>query len=91
MHTGAGAIIGQFLFDGEQVKGEVNSKVVEVVAAAERDASDRISRDRIPRQYQEAVKRYFSAVHKSMGNPPSEDGGASSEASPNPGEAEGGS
>jgi len=69
----------------------VNSKVVDVVSAAERDASDRISRDRIPRQYQEAVKRYFSAVHKSMGTKRSEGNGASSEPGSNPGEAEGGS
>jgi len=62
VHTGKGAIIGQFLVDGEQVKGDVSPEFAEIVTAAERDASDAVSRDRIPRQYQEAVKEYFSDV-----------------------------
>lgn len=64
VHTGRGAIIGQVQFDGEQVKGEVDAQLVDVVTAAERDASDRINRDRIPRQYQKAVKAYFSDMRK---------------------------
>ena len=67
VHTGKGAIIGQFLIDGEQVKGDVSSGLVEVVSAAERDASDRINRDRVPRQYQKAVKAYFSNVQRAVG------------------------
>ncbi len=66
VHTGKGAIIGQFLFDGEQVKGEVSSSFVEVVTAAEHEASDRINRNRIPRQYHKAVKAYFSNVQRSI-------------------------
>ncbi len=62
--TGRGAIIGQVFFEGDQVKGKINSELVEVVTAAERDASDRISRDRVPRQYQKAVRAYFSNVKK---------------------------
>jgi hypothetical protein len=62
VETTKGAIIGQFLVDGEQVKGDVTPEFAEVVTAAERDASDAVSRDRIPRQYQEAVKEYFSDV-----------------------------
>lgn len=66
VHTGKGAIIGQFLFDGEQVKGDISTSLSEVVSAADRDASDRISRDRIPRQYHKAVKNYFSNMQRSM-------------------------
>jgi len=66
VHTGKGAIVGQFLVDGEQVKGDVKSTLVEVVSAAERDASDRINRDRIPRQYHNAVKAYFSNIQRSV-------------------------
>jgi hypothetical protein len=66
VHTGRGAIIGQIRFDGEQVKGDVSSSFAEVVTAAERDASDRINRDRVPRQYQKAVKAYFSNVQRSV-------------------------
>jgi len=64
--TTKGAIIAQFLVDGEQVKGEVTSDFVNLMTAAQHDASDRISRDRIPRQYQKAVKSYFSNVQKSL-------------------------
>ena len=66
VHTGKGAIVGQFLVDGEQVKGEMKSNLVEVVSAAEREASDRINRDRIPRQYHKAVKAYFSNIQRSV-------------------------
>jgi len=64
--VGKGGISGAFLVDGEQVPGEVGASVSEVVSAAERDASDRIKRDRIPRQYQDAVKAYFSSVKRSI-------------------------
>lgn len=66
VHTGAGAIIGQFFVDGEQVRGEVTTGFSELVSSAEREASDRINRDRIPRQYQKAVKEYFSNVKRSV-------------------------
>jgi hypothetical protein len=66
VHTGRGAIIGQLRFDGEQVKGEVTSNLADVITAAERDATDRIDRDRVPRQYQKAVKAYFSNVQRSV-------------------------
>jgi hypothetical protein len=66
VHTGKGAIIGQFLVDGQQVKGEVSTDFAEVISAAERDASDRINRNRVPRQYHKAVKDYFSNVQRSM-------------------------
>jgi len=64
VHTGKGAIIGQFLVDGEQIKGDVATAFTEVISAAERDAADRISRDRVPRQYQRAVREYFSNVQR---------------------------
>ena len=75
VHTGKGAIIGQFLVDGEQAKGEVKSVLAEVASAAERDASDRINRDRVPRQYQKAVKEYFSSVKRSSENVGGRDSG----------------
>lgn len=68
VHVGKGGITGEFLVDGAQVPGEIGTSVSEVVSAAERDASDRIKRDRIPRQYQTAVKAYFSNVRRSIGS-----------------------
>lgn len=65
--SGKGAIIGQVLVDGEQVKGDANPQLGEIASAAERDASDRINRDRVPRQYQKAVKGYFSTMREAMG------------------------
>lgn len=77
VHTGKGAIIGQFLVDGEQVKGEVSSDFTEVFSAAERDASDRINRDRVPRQYQKAVKTYFSTVQRLSERKPADESDSS--------------
>ena len=75
VHTGAGKIIGQFLVDGEQLKGGVSSELAEVVAAEERDATDAVNQDRIPRQYQKSVKEYFSYVQKALGKPTEPAGG----------------
>jgi hypothetical protein len=82
--TGEGAIIGQFLFEGEQVKGDVSSSLTEIVSAAEHDASDRINRNRIPRQYHQAVKSYFSTMQRSIAdanltNPATAGGGTTDE------------
>jgi hypothetical protein len=67
VHTGPGRIIGQFLVEGEQIKGEASSELVEVVTAEERNATDAIQRDRIPRQYQRSVKEYFSRMQRALG------------------------
>lgn len=76
--TTKGRIIGQFLIDGKQVKGQVNSELVEVLAAEERDATDLIHRDRIPRQYHKSVRDYFSSVQEQIGP----DGSVSESAKP---------
>ncbi len=64
VETTKGRIIGQFLVDGEQVKGEASEEFVELIAAAERDAIDTVDNDRIPRQYQKAVREYFKRLPK---------------------------
>ena len=66
VQTTKGAIVGQFLVDGEQVRGETSKALEEVVAAAERDASDLVYRDRIPRQYHKAVRKYFKAIQETV-------------------------
>lgn len=66
VHVGKGAIVGQVLFEGEQVKGDVNPSVVRIVTAAEREASDLVNRDRVPRQYQKSVRAYFSNVKRAV-------------------------
>jgi len=66
VHTGKGAIVGQLVFEGEQVPGEASSELTKTVAAAEREASDLIHRDRVPRQYHKAVRSYFSKVNRDL-------------------------
>jgi len=80
VHTGKGAIVGQFLFEGEQVKGDVPSSFTETVSAAEREASDLIHRDRVPRQYHKAVKAYFSSIQESVKREPAQTGATPSDA-----------
>ena len=72
VHTGKGAIIGQFLVDGEQIRGDVSSEFSEAAAAAAREASDAIARKQIPRQYHDAVKDYFKRFEEVAGSPSGE-------------------
>ncbi len=72
----AGSIIGQFLVDGPQEKGDVSSAAKEVINSAERDAADAINRKRIPRRYQDVVRRYFTDMQESAGVTPQEAGEA---------------
>ncbi len=60
--TTEGAIIGKMFIDGEQVRGDVSSRAVELFSAAERDATDALNKNRIPNQYRTAVKNYFSQI-----------------------------
>ncbi len=57
-----GKIIGQQLVDGPQVRGEATAEAREAVIAAQRDATDAISRDEIPRQYDRVVRTYFDRL-----------------------------
>lgn len=66
VHSGAGAIIGQYLVDGEQIKGEISADLHELVVAGQRDAADAIQQKRIPRQYHGAIKKYFSDLEKEI-------------------------
>lgn len=81
VETRKGAIIGQFEVEGEQVAGEVNSRFAEVVTAAEREASERVSRDRVPRQYHKTVKKYFSDLKGALDAMPKADKGGGSSVS----------
>ncbi len=65
--TTQGRIIGQFLVDGEQVKGAATAQIRETLSAAEREATEAINRDRVPRHYQDAVKLYFSKLRLDLG------------------------
>ncbi len=65
--TTKGAVIGQFRVSGEQMNGDVSKEFAETVVAAEHEASDRINRHRVPRQYQSAIKAYFSSVQRAIG------------------------
>jgi len=65
--TTKGRIIGQFLVDGEQVKGESTEQFVELITAAERAATDTVNRDRLPRQYQKSVREYFARLPADFG------------------------
>jgi hypothetical protein len=87
VQTTKGAIVGQFLVDGEQVRGETSKPLAEAVTAAERDASDLIYRDRIPRQYHKAIKNYFSTMQKSLGNKSKPDAGENAKPSTKDGAA----
>lgn len=70
VETTKGKIIGQFLVDGEQIKGEATEEFTELIAAAERDATDSIERSRVPRQYHKALREYFARLPGNVPMPP---------------------
>ncbi|MHC4444755.1 MAG: hypothetical protein ACYTF1_17605 [Planctomycetota bacterium] len=59
VYTNRGRIISQQWVDGEQYKGEVSQEFLDANIAAERDVTDAIAREKIPRVYQTPVKEYF--------------------------------
>ena len=57
--TKPGSIISQQWVDGEQFKGGVSREFSEAMIAAEREITDAIAREDIPRNYHESIGKYF--------------------------------
>jgi DNA-binding transcriptional regulator/RsmH inhibitor MraZ len=57
-----GAIIGQMLIDGPQVRGEASAAALSAAAAEVRDALDAIEREEVPRQYRKVLQEYFERL-----------------------------
>ena len=74
VRTQEGTIISEILFKGDQVKGDASVSPTETFRDEERRATDLINRDRVPRQYQKAIKRYFSSVLPAGSGADDEDG-----------------
>lgn len=66
--TKSGKIIGQQFIQGEHLKGKSDVELMEVSRAAEADAADAISKDRIPRAYRKGVKNYFDRLGQDLGH-----------------------
>lgn len=62
--TKEGSIISQKFINGEQIKGEVLTPFKDAMISAERDVTDAIEREQIPRQYQSSVKNYFTRARE---------------------------
>lgn len=60
-------ILGSQFVQGEQVRGESRAEFADAVRAASESASEEIETNQIPREFHEAVKRYFGALEKSAG------------------------
>lgn len=60
--TGKGDVIGKMFVKGQQLKGEAQAEFREQSDAAERDATDVINKERVPRSYHKALKTYFDRL-----------------------------
>ena len=60
MHTTPGSINSQRFVSGEQYKGEVLQEFVEAAISAQRDATDAVTREQVPRMYHSSVRNYFT-------------------------------
>jgi hypothetical protein len=62
-----GRIVGEYFDEGQQVKGESKSELVDVIAGAERDAAKTIDEHKLPPQYDGPVGEYFRQLRQ-VGN-----------------------
>jgi hypothetical protein len=62
----AGPMIGTMLVQGEQVKGESRAQLVAMTEAAAQQATEAIESNAVPRELQDAVKRYFGNLQKKV-------------------------
>ncbi|MBS0190062.1 MAG: hypothetical protein U0573_00905 [Phycisphaerales bacterium] len=60
----SGPIIGTRLVYGDQVRGESTAEFATAVEAAKGSAAEAIEAMRVPREYQDAVKKYFGTLEK---------------------------
>jgi len=60
VHTTPGSINSQRFVSGEQYKGEVSQEFVEAAISAQRDATDAVTREQVPRMYHSSVRNYFT-------------------------------
>mgnify|MGYP005840081353 CR=1 FL=1 len=60
--TGPGTLIGQSWTNGEQVPGQATSEYREAAISAERDVAESIRQERVPRQYQKTMSKYFDRI-----------------------------
>ncbi|MGH7243152.1 MAG: hypothetical protein ACREJD_07030 [Phycisphaerales bacterium] len=63
-NTQGGPIIGTRLVYGEQVRGESAAEFASAVETAKGSAAEAVEAMRVPREYQEAVKKYFGTLEK---------------------------
>jgi len=59
---GEGQVIASWYFQGGQVKGEARRELTEVIQAAKDGAAEALNENRIPRKYEESVKKYFGQL-----------------------------
>jgi len=60
--TQNGPIIGSRLVEGESIKGESHAEFAAAVTAADQTASEALDSNRIPREYEGAIKHYFGRL-----------------------------
>jgi hypothetical protein len=63
---GNGPTIGSTLVDGEQVRGESKAQLADALQKASESADEAIAENRVPREYQEAVKNLYGKLKKKL-------------------------
>lgn len=57
-----GAVIGEMLVDGPQVRGQAAGEALAAIESEVREAQDAIEREEVPRQYQKVLREYFERL-----------------------------
>lgn len=83
-----GPIVSSTLVKGAQVRGESRAEFAEAAAKASAAAAEAIETNQAPREYHDAIKRYFGRLEaKAKGQPVPADPAPSSEPAPAPAES----
>jgi hypothetical protein len=62
-------VVASWYFKGSQIKGEAQRDFSQVTQAARDNAAEAISENRIPRRYEESVKKYFDHFNTGAATP----------------------
>jgi hypothetical protein len=65
-----GPVVGRMFIDGVQIRGESKAEFQAAASAAESAAAEAIDDRRVPREHQDAVKRYFGRLKRAVEGTP---------------------
>jgi len=77
-----GPVVGRMFVEGVQIRGESKAQFQAAATAAEAAAAEAIDERRVPREHQDAIKRYFGRLKRAVEGAPAPEPAATEPAAP---------